>query len=148
MTLRLLSLSFRQLLGWLALLTRRSATSNVELRVLRQEVAVLHRQVTRSRLVWGARAVLAGLARRLPRYVWYGFLVRPTTLLGWPTTWSSAGGRAHTVVGRPGVALELRGLVLRLARDNRPELPPHPRRTGPTRLRWTSFGTHRVLKGE
>jgi putative transposase len=34
-------------------------------------------------LYWGARAVLAGLARRLPRYVWRGFLVQPTTLLGW-----------------------------------------------------------------
>jgi hypothetical protein len=42
----MLCLSFCQLFGWLALLTRRSATNNVELLVLRHEVAVLHRQVT------------------------------------------------------------------------------------------------------
>jgi putative transposase len=84
MALRLLYLSFCQLFGWLALLTRRSATNNVELLVLRHEVAVLHRQVTRPRLDWGARAVLGGLARRLPRYVWRGFLVQPTTLLDGP----------------------------------------------------------------
>jgi putative transposase len=38
-------LSFCQLLGWLALLARRSATKDAELLVLRHEVAVLRRQV-------------------------------------------------------------------------------------------------------
>jgi putative transposase len=39
--LRLLYLIFRQLLGWLVRLARRSAINNVELLVLRHEVAVL-----------------------------------------------------------------------------------------------------------
>ena len=82
MTLRLLYLIFRQLLGWLVLLARRSATNNVELLVLRHEVAVLRRQVVRPRLDWADRAVLAGLARLLPRPSWHRVFVRPPCLSG------------------------------------------------------------------
>ena len=45
MTLRLLYLLFRQVMGWLALLARSSAAKDVELVMLRHEVAVLRRQV-------------------------------------------------------------------------------------------------------
>ena len=72
MALRLLYLIFWQLLGWLVLLARRSGTKDAELLVLRHEVAVLRRRVVRPRLDWADRAVLAGLARLLPRWVWQG----------------------------------------------------------------------------
>jgi hypothetical protein len=83
MALRLLYLILCQLLGWLALLAQRSATKDTELLVLRHQLAVLRRQVARPRFDWADRAVLAGLWGLLPRSVWRGRLVQPTTLLRW-----------------------------------------------------------------
>jgi hypothetical protein len=73
MTFRLLYLLFCQVLQWLALLARSSAARDAELLMLRHEVAVL-RRVTRPPVNWADRAVLAGLARLLPRQVGTGCL--------------------------------------------------------------------------
>jgi hypothetical protein len=80
---RLLYLIFRQLVAWLGLLARSSRSKNVEILVLRHEVAVLRCQVRRPRLSWADRAVFAALTRlvsptcRLPR------IVTPSTILRW-----------------------------------------------------------------
>src|SRR6476661_1688126 len=66
-SLRLFYLIFQQVLGLLLLLGRTSATKDVELLVLRHEVAVLRRTNPKPRLEWADQAVFAALVRRLPR---------------------------------------------------------------------------------
>jgi putative transposase len=105
-------------MGWLALLARSSAAKNAELLLLRHEVAVLRRQVTRPRLDWADRSVLAGLSRLLPPSVRRGLFIQPATLLRWHRElvrrrWSYSHRR-----GRPSTSPEVRTLVLRLAREN------------------------------
>ena len=66
MSVRLLHLILTRLCGWLVLLGRSPASKNVELLVLRHEVAVLRRTKPRPRLDWADRADLAALIRLLP----------------------------------------------------------------------------------
>ena len=63
---RFLYLIFDRPLGWLMLLGRASSSKDVELLVLRHEVAVLRRTNPTPRLDWADRALLAALIRRLP----------------------------------------------------------------------------------
>src|SRR3954447_21311325 len=67
-SLRLLYLIFQHLLGLLLLLGRTSATKDIELLVLRHEVAVLRRSNPRPRLEWADRSVFVALIRRLPEH--------------------------------------------------------------------------------
>jgi hypothetical protein len=80
---RLAYLLMVRLFGWLALPARSDDSKNVEILVLRHEVAVLRRQVACSKPDWADRAVIAALARLLPRHLRIQRIVMPGTLLAW-----------------------------------------------------------------
>jgi putative transposase len=81
--LRLLYLIFSQLLSWLTLLPRASSFKDIELLVLRHEVAVLRRTNPKPGLNWADRALFAALIRRLPAVLRGHRLVTPATVLRW-----------------------------------------------------------------
>src|SRR6266567_5641628 len=76
-------LALRRSLELVLLCFRAADAKEVEILVLRHELAVLRRQHPRPRLQPIDRALLAALSRLLPRARWSVFLVRPETLLRW-----------------------------------------------------------------
>jgi putative transposase len=138
----------------------------IEVVVLRHEVAVLRRQVTRPALRWADRAVLAGLSQVISATRRNRFFVQPETLFRWHRNfvrrkWTFA----HRRPGRPALPAGTVSLVLRLAKENptwgyrrihrelaatgvrlapssvwailrRHGIEPTPRRSGPT---WSEF---------
>jgi len=143
-----------------------NVAKDAEILVLRHQLAVLRRQVGRPRLSWSDRAVIAALAKLVPRERWATFLITPETILRWHRAlvrrrWTYP----HRRPGRPPLPAETVELIVRLARDNprwgylrivgelkklgvtvskgsvanvlrRHRLPSAPRRAGPT---WAEF---------
>jgi putative transposase len=70
-----------RIFDWMVLLGRSQASKDIEIMVLRHEVAVLRRQVARPKPDWADRAVLAALTRLLPTVLRAHRLVTPGTLL-------------------------------------------------------------------
>jgi transposase InsO family protein len=104
-------------LGWL--LGRRSRSKELEILVLRDELAILRRQAARPKLTRADRALLAVLSRWLPRSAWAAFAVKPGTLLRWhrqlvARRWTYG----HRAPGRPPLESSLRSMILRLAKEN------------------------------
>jgi putative transposase len=174
-TFAAIGLLLRQVLQMLTQLARDGGAKDVELLVLRHQVAVLRRQVRRPDLEPADRVVLAALSRLLPRPRWAAFFVTPATLLRWHRQliarhWTYP----HTVPGQPPVSTQVRDLVLRLAAENaswghrriqgelvglgyqiaastvwkilhRAGVDPAPRRAGPTWKQFLTTQAHTIL---
>ena len=103
----------------LVLLARGDAAKDLEILVLRHQLAVLRRQTPRPRLESADRALLAAASWVLPRGRWSCFLVRPETLLRWHRRLvAGAWTYPHRRPGRPPLDQELQQLIVRLAREN------------------------------
>ena len=175
MSVSLVYLLLRQLLGMLTQLAQGDRAKDIELLVLRHQVAVLRRQVRHPRLEPADRVLLAALSRLLPRARWPIFFLTPATLLRWHREliarhWTYP----HRQSGRPPIARQIRQLVLRLAADNptwghrrihgeliglgyrvaastvwnvlhHAGVDPAPRRTGPTWKKFLTAQAHGIL---
>ncbi len=114
-----LYLVVRNLFALVWLLARPRRSKELEMLVLRHELAILRRQAARPMLTRTDRALFAALSRSLPRAAWASFPVKPETLLGWhrqlvARRWTYP----HKTPGRPPLEPSLRTLILRLAREN------------------------------
>jgi putative transposase len=109
----------RNLFALVWLLGRPRRSKELEILVLRHELAILRRQTSRPRLTRADRALLASLSRSLARPAWAAFAVKPETLLRWhrqlvARRWTYS----HRPPGRPRLERSFRELILRLADEN------------------------------
>ena len=118
MLFRLLYLLMVRLFAWVALLARSGASKDVEILVLRHEIAVLRRQVAHPKPDWADRAMIAALTRLLPRRLRVHRIVTPGTLLTWHRRLIKNKWTYPNTTGRPPVPEEIRQLVQQLARQN------------------------------
>jgi putative transposase len=116
--IRLIYLVMVRVFGWLALLARGDAAKDAEILVLRHAVAVLRRQLARPGPDWADRAVLAALARMLPRRPRLHRIVTPGTLLAWHRRLVQRKWAYPSAPGRPPARAVVRALVEQLAGEN------------------------------
>ena len=112
MAVKLIYQMFAKLLSWMVLHARSDTAKEIEILVLRHQLAVLQRRTPRPRIRWTDRAVIAALARLLPARRRLGLLVTPSTILRWHRQlvrrhWTTPPVRP----GRPAIPAGVRTLV-------------------------------------
>jgi hypothetical protein len=117
-SLRLPYLIFQHMLGLVLLMGRTSCTKDIELLVLRHEVAVLQRTRPKPRLECADRAVFAALVRRPPRALRGHRLLTPGTILRWHRQLVRKRWTDPNRSGRPLINEAIAALVVRMATEN------------------------------
>jgi transposase len=102
----------------LVLLARGDAAKDLEILVLRHQLTMLRRQVSRPGLEPTDRALLAAISRLLPRGRWSCFFVKPDTLLRWHRRLVAGSWTYPHQTGRPPLATHVQQLIVRLATEN------------------------------
>jgi putative transposase len=74
---------FRRVLQLATLRLRSNDLKELEIVVLRHELAILRRRTRRPAMTWTDRCFLAAASRLLPRARWRSFIIIPGTLLRW-----------------------------------------------------------------
>jgi putative transposase len=110
--------ALERILQLVALLFRSADAKELEIVVLRHELAILRRQVHRPTFRPADRWFLATASRLLPRVKWSAFLVTPATLLRWHRWMVAKRWTYARRLGRPPIGKECRALIVRLAREN------------------------------
>lgn len=124
MCLRFVFLLVTRLIAWSRLCRREESWKDAEILLLRHQLAVLRRQPrARPKPSWADRALIAALTGVIPRARRGGLpmMVAPDTVLRWHRDiirrrWAAKSRRERA--GRPATHRNVRGLVLRLAREN------------------------------
>jgi putative transposase len=110
--------AFQRILQLVWLLYQSVGSKELEIVVLRHELAVLRRQIHRPTFRPADRWFLAAASRLLSRDKWSVFLVKPATLLR-SHRWMVAKRWTYARRGgRPPIGKERRALIVRLAREN------------------------------
>jgi transposase InsO family protein len=110
--------SLRWLLEFVALRARSKEFQELEIIVLRHQLAILRRTTRRPAITAVDRVLIALASGLLPRGRWQSFIVTPATLLRWHRRLVAKRWTYARPVGRPPMRREIRDLVLRLAREN------------------------------
>jgi putative transposase len=106
------------LLEFVVLCVRSEEFKELEIVVLRHQLAILQRKTCRPAITTVDRVLLAVASRLMPRVRWRTFIVTPATLLRWHRRLVAKRWTYARPVGRPPMRREIRDVVLRLAREN------------------------------